>query len=333
MTSTTKKRVFSGIQPTSSLTLGNYMGAIMNWVTMQDEYDCIFCLVDLHAITMPQDPKQLKDNLLTNFAAYLACGLDPEKSIIFNQSDVSAHAELGWILGCLTPLGWLNRMTQFKEKAGEDRENASLGLYAYPTLMAADILLYHATHVPVGEDQTQHIEITRDIAGAFNRRYKKDYFRLPIAINPKLGTRVMSLQDGTKKMSKSDPSDLSRINLIDDNDLIAKKIKKAKTDAIMGITYNKENRPEISNLMTIYAALSKKTLEEVGAEVASFTNAQFKDALTEVLVGTISPIRNRILELKANEDHLKDIAHKAGFRANEIAEKTLKEVKEIIGFI
>ncbi|KIE04579.1 Tryptophan--tRNA ligase [Candidatus Jidaibacter acanthamoeba] len=333
MHTSTTKRVFSGLQPTGNLTLGNYLGAIMNWVKMQNEYECIFCLVDQHAITLPHDPKQLRQNLLTNLAAYLACGLDPEKSIIFNQASVSAHAELAWIFSCITPLGWLNRMTQFKEKAGKDRENASLGLYSYPVLMAADILLYHATHIPVGDDQIQHIELARDIAGAFNRRFGSEYFKLPNAITHKIATRIMSLQDGTKKMSKSDPSDWARINLIDDNDIIAKKIKKAKTDAIGEIYYDKENRPEISNLLTIYATLENKSIEEVSAKLSGFNNAKFKDALSELLIEKLSPIRTSINDLVKNEDYLLSVFESGKERANEIASKTINQVKEIVGFI
>ncbi len=329
---TTHKRVFSGLQPTGNLTLGNYLGAIINWVKMQETYECIFCLVDMHAITVPNDPKLLRQNLLTNLAAYIACGLDPKKAIIFNQSSVSSHSELGWIFSCITPIGWLNRMTQFKEKAGKDKENASLGLYSYPVLMAADILLYHATHIPVGDDQTQHIELARDIAGVFNRRFG-EYFTLPKAIMHKLATRIMSLQDGTKKMSKSDPSDFSRINLIDDDDLIVKKIKKAKTDAISEIYYDEENRPEISNLLTIYATLEDISIEEVNARFAGYNNAKFKEALSEILIAKLSPVRTQLLYLTKNEDYLLSIFKDGGERANAIASKNINEIKEMVGFI
>jgi tryptophanyl-tRNA synthetase len=328
-----KNRVFSGLQPTGSLTLGNYLGAVANWVKMQDDYSCIFCLVDLHAITVSYIPSELKENLLTSLATYLACGLDPNKSIIFNQSRVIAHTELAWIFSCITPIGWLNRMTQFKEKAGSDKEKASLGLYSYPVLMAADILLYHTNQVPVGDDQIQHIELARDIAGAFNRRFNLDYFKLPVGTTNKVATRIMSLQDGSKKMSKSDPSDLSRINLIDDNDLIAKKIKKAKTDAISGIYYDKENRPEVSNLLTIYAALSDKSIESTAQGFQNFNNAQFKEALIEILTAKLSPIREKIKELRKDEASLLKIFNQGALQANEIAAKTMQEIKQIIGFI
>src|ERR1700723_2380776 len=254
-------RIFSGIQPTGNLHLGNYLGAIRNWVALQHDYECIFCIVDLHALTMPQEPAQLRAQTREVTAAYIAAGIDPERCIIFNQSMVSAHAELAWLLGCLTPLGWLNRMTQFKEKAGKERDNAGLGLYSYPVLMAADILLYKATHVPVGEDQKQHLELARDIAGAFNRRYGVEFFPLPEPQIFGAGTRVMSLRDGLKKMSKSDESDYSRINLTDDADAIALKIRRAKTDTepLPESAADLAKRPEADNLVTIYAALADVT--------------------------------------------------------------------------
>src|SRR6201981_1499863 len=247
-------RIFSGIQPSGNLHIGNYLGAIRNWVTLQHDYECIFCIVDLHALTLPQDPDELRQATREVTAAYIAAGIDPERCIIFNQSTVSAHAELAWLLGCLTPLGWLNRMTQFKEKAGKQREEAGLGLYAYPVLMAADIILYKATHVPVGEDQKQHIELARDIAGAFNRRYGVEYFPLPEPMMFGAATRVMSLRDGTKKMSKSDASDYSRINMTDDAEAIALKIRKAKTDPLPlpESVKDAEARPEADNLLGIY---------------------------------------------------------------------------------
>src|SRR6202158_4255637 len=256
-------RIFSGIQPTGNLHLGNYLGAIRNWVALQHDYECIFCIVDLHALTQPQDPDELRAATREVTAAYIAAGIDPLRCIIFTQSMVSAHAELGWLRGCLTPLGWLNRMTQFKEKAGKQRENAGLGLYAYPVLMAADILLYKATHVPVGEDQKQHVELARDIAGAFNRRYERDFFPLP---EPQIfgeATRVMSLRDGTRKMSKSDTSDYSRINMTDDADAIALKVRRAKTDPepLPETIVALEARPEADNLVGIYAALAGTSRE------------------------------------------------------------------------
>lgn len=250
------KRVLSGVQPTGNLHLGNYLGAIRNWVGMQDSYKCLFCVVDMHAITIPQNPDELRQAIRQVTAAYIACGIDPKKSVIFPQSAVSAHAELGWILSCHTPLGWLNRMTQFKEKTGKNRDGASLGLYGYPVLMAADILAYKATHVPVGEDQKQHLELARDIAGAFNRYYCSDYFPLPEPLIMETAARIMSLRDGTKKMSKSDESDYSRVNLTDNADAIALKFRKAKSDSSPTIAYDPENRPEAANLINIYAALA-----------------------------------------------------------------------------
>src|SRR5438128_3319959 len=272
-------RIFSGIQPTGNLHLGNYLGAIRNWVALQHDYDCIFCIVDLHALTLPQDPDELRQATREVTAAYIAAGIDPEHCIIFNQSMVSAHVELAWLLGCLTPLGWLNRMTQFKEKAGKQRENAGLGLYAYPVLMAADILLYKATHVPVGEDQKQHVELARDIAGAFNRRYERDFFPLP---EPQIfgeATRVMSLRDGTKKMSKSDTSDYSRINMTDDADAIALKIRRAKTDPepLPAAISDPERRPEADNLIGIYAARSALAREHALERLAGRNVPHFKE--------------------------------------------------------
>src|SRR5271166_3580711 len=257
-------RIFSGIQPTGNLHLGNYLGAIRNWVALQHHYECIFCIVDLHALTQPQDPAELSASTREVTAAYIAAGIDPERSIIFNQSAVAGHTELAWLLGCLTPLGWLNRMTQFKEKAGKQRESAGLGLYAYPVLMAADILLYKGTHVPVGEDQKQHVELARDIAGAFNRRYEVEFFPLPEPVIFGTATRVMSLRDGTKKMSKSDSSDYSRINMTDDAAAIALKIRKAKTDPLPlpASISELERRPEADNLIGIYGALAGLSREQ-----------------------------------------------------------------------
>ena len=279
-------RIFSGIQPTGNLHLGNYLGAIRNWVALQHDYECIFCIVDLHALTLPQNPDELRAATREVTAAYIAAGIDPERCIIFNQSMVSAHAELAWLLGCLTPLGWLNRMTQFKEKAGKQRENAGLGLYGYPVLMAADILLYKATHVPVGEDQKQHVELARDIAGAFNRRYERDFFPLP---EPQIfgeATRVMSLRDGTKKMSKSDTSDYSRINMTDDAELIALKIRRAKTDPepLPHTIEALEKRPEADNLVSIYAALADLSREAALPRFAGENFSTFKEALSALAV-------------------------------------------------
>src|SRR5437660_8141570 len=279
-------RIFSGIQPTGNLHLGNYLGAIRNWVVLQHDFECIFCIVDLHALTQPQDPAQLRGATREVTAAYIAAGIDPESCIIFNQSTVSAHAELSWLLSCLTPLGWLNRMTQFKEKAGKQRDMAGLGLYAYPVLMAADILVYKATHVPVGEDQKQHLELARDIAGAFNRRYERDFFPLPEPQIFGTATRVMSLRDGTKKMSKSDTSDYSRINMTDDADAIALKIRRAKTDPepLPEDIADLERRPEADNLVSIYAALSDMSREAALAPFAGANFSTFKESLSRLSV-------------------------------------------------
>src|SRR5271170_7963742 len=292
-------RIFSGIQPTGNLHLGNYLGAVKNWVQLQRDFDCIFCIVDLHAITVPQDPAELRASTRAVAAAYIAAGIDPENCIIFNQSTIAGHAELAWILSCLTPLGWLNRMTQFKDKAGKNRDSVGLGLYAYPVLMAADILLYKATHVPVGEDQKQHVELARDIAGAFNRRYERDFFPLP---EPQIfgeATRVMSLRDGTRKMSKSDTSDYSRINMTDDAELIALKIRRAKTDpeplptSITAL----EARPEADNLVAIYAALAGVSREAALADFGGKNFSTFKDALSALSVEVLGRIGGEMRRL------------------------------------
>jgi tryptophanyl-tRNA synthetase len=328
-------RIFSGIQPTGNLHLGNYLGAIRNWVKLQKDYECIFCVVDLHAITVPQDPTALRAQTREVTAAYIASGIDPEACILFNQSTVSAHAELAWLLGCLTPLGWLNRMTQFKEKAGKQRDNAGLGLYAYPVLMAADILVYKGTHVPVGEDQKQHLELSRDIAGAFNRRFGVEYFPLPEPQIFGTATRVMSLRDGTKKMSKSDPSDQSRINLTDGADAVAQKVKRAKTDPDLLPTDVKglEKRPEAENLLGIYAALSDKTLEQAVAEFAGQQFSAFKNALADVAVSVMGPIGDEMKRLMADPGYVDGILRRGAERANDIAGKHLREVQDIFGFL
>ena len=326
-------KVFSGIQPTGSLHIGNYLGAIKNWVSMQNIYDCLFCLVDLHAITVAQDPHALREAVLRNFAYYIASGLDVEKSIIFAQSAVPEHSELGWILGCQTPLGWLNRMTQFKDKAGKDKENAMLGLYSYPVLMAADILLYHSTHVPVGEDQTQHLELARDIAGAFNRNFKVDFFQEPIAIKTKVAARVMSLRDGTKKMSKSEESDFSRINMTDEADLIVQKFKKAKSDALSGISYDRETRPEISNLIEIYSSFADITIDQAVEEFKNAQTSQFKNAVAEMVIDKLSPIQLKANELLSDKAQLLAEMEKGALKARKIASETIKEVKNIVGFL
>jgi tryptophanyl-tRNA synthetase len=328
-------RIFSGIQPTGNLHLGNYLGAIRNWVALQHDYECIFCIVDLHALTQPQDPAELRAATREVTAAYIAAGIDPKHCIIFNQSMVTAHAELAWILSCLTPLGWLNRMTQFKDKAPKDRNNAGLGLYAYPVLMAADIIGYKATHVPVGEDQKQHVELARDIAGAFNRRYERDFFPLP---EPQIfgeATRVMSLRDGTKKMSKSDTSDYSRINMTDDSDTIALKIRRAKTDPepLPSSIAALEARPEADNLIGIYAALAGKSREAALATFAGQNFSVFKEALTEVSVATLGRIGGEMRRLMADPGHIDAILRGGAERASAIATPILREVQDITGLL
>lgn len=329
----THTRVLSGIQPTGNLHLGNYLGAIRNWQALQTQHECLFCIVDLHAITVPQEPAYLHNSTLETAAAYIACGIDPAKSIIFNQSTIPAHTELAWLLGTLTPLGWLNRMTQFKEKAGKHKDESGLGLYSYPVLMAADILLYHSTHVPVGEDQKQHLELTRDIAGAFNRRYNLDYFTLPEPLITGEATRVMSLRDGTKKMSKSDESDYSRIHLSDDSDTILLKIKKAKSDMIEGISYDEEKRPEASNLLNIYIAITGKSRKIVYQEMQDKGFSAFKTELAEVLIDHLTPIRARFMELKAETSYLQRILKQGTEKANNIASPNIAKIKEIMGFL
>ena len=303
------ERVFSGMQPTSALHLGNYLGAMVNWIAMQETHSCIYCVVDMHAITVAQDPAELTRNIRGVTAAYLACGLDPKRSIIFNQSQVAQHAELAWIFNCVARLGWLDRMTQFKEKAGKEKERASVGLYAYPVLMAADILLYRGTHVPVGEDQKQHLELARDIAQKFNNDYRESivasgyadglFFPLPEPLIQGPATRVMSLRDGTKKMSKSDPSDLSRINMSDDKDTIARKIQKAKTDPepLPSEEAGLESRPEADNLVGIYAALADTTKEKVLSEFGGSQFSAFKKQLAEVAVARVAPVNAEMQRL------------------------------------
>jgi len=328
-------RIFSGIQPTGNLHLGNYLGAVRNWVALQHDFECIFCIVDLHALTQPQDPLELRHSTREVTAAYIAAGIDPEHCIIFNQSMVSAHAELGWLLGCLTPLGWLNRMTAFKEKAGKHRDMAGLGLYAYPVLMAADILLYKATHVPVGEDQKQHLELARDIAGAFNRRYEQDFFPLP---EPQIfgeATRVMSLRDGTKKMSKSDTSDYSRINMTDDSDAITLKIRRAKTDPepLPGAIAALEARPEADNLVGIYAALTNMTRDAALARFAGQNFSTFKEVLSEVAVEVLGQIGGEMRRLMADPGHIDTVLRHGAERAIGIAQPVLREVQDITGLL
>ncbi len=329
------KRIFSGVQPTGNLHLGNYLGAIRNWVRLQDQYDCLFCVVDLHAITVWQDPAELCANTREVTAGMLAAGIDPRNNIIFNQSQVPGHAQLAWILNCVARLGWLNRMTQFKEKAGKNRENASVGLYAYPNLMAADILLYKTTHVPVGEDQKQHLELARDIAGKFNKDFGVDFFPLVDPLIFGTATRVMSLKDGTRKMSKSDPSDLSRINMTDSTDDIVRKIRKAKTDPLPLPDSPKglEDRPEASNLMGIYAALSDSTMEDVCNRFGGGQFSEFKRELGDLAVSRLSPIQDEMRRLMDDPGAIDAVLADGARRAREIAEPVLKEVHDIVGFL
>lgn len=328
-------RIFSGIQPTHHLHLGNYLGAIRNWVGLQHQYESIFCIVDLHALTVPQDPAALLKATREVAATYIACGIDPVKNIIFHQSAVQEHAMLAWLLGTLTPLGWLNRMTQFKEKAGKARDNAGLGLYSYPVLMAADILLYKATHVPVGEDQKQHLELARDIAGAFNRQFGKEVFPLPEPQIFGAATRVMSLRDGQKKMSKSDESDYSRINLTDDADAIAQKVRKAKTDPLpMPETVEEmAERYEVANLVGIYGALSDLTREQVVADYAGQQLSGFKSKLTDLCVEKISPISAELNRLMVAPGDIDAILKNGSERASAIAKPVLAEAYEAMGLL
>jgi len=330
-----QNRIFSGIQPTGNLHLGNYLGAIRNWVALQHDYECIFCIVDLHALTQPQDPDELRQSTREVTAAYIAAGIDAERCIIFNQSMVSAHAELGWLLGCLTPLGWLNRMPQFKEKAPKQRDMAGLGLYAYPVLMAADILLYKATHVPVGEDQKQHIELARDIAGAFNRRYEVDFFPLPEPQIFGTATRVMSLRDGTKKMSKSDSSDYSRLNMTDDADAIALKIRRAKTDPepLPHTIEALERRPEADNLIGIYAALADLSRGAALARFAGKNFSAFKEELSQVAVSVLGRIGGEMRRLQADPGHIDGVLRRGAERAQAIATPILREAQRISGLL
>ena len=328
------KRVLSGIQPTGNLHLGNYLGAIKNFVSMQNSYECFYMLADLHAITVRVEPKDLKENILSTAAAFLASGLDEKKNIIFSQSSVRAHSELSWILNCTARVGWLNRMTQFKEKAGSNKEKASVGLYTYPILMAADILVYQATHVPVGEDQKQHLELCRDIAIKFNNDYGKDFFNIPEPIIPDISARVMSLRDGLKKMSKSDESDLSRINLTDSKEQIVQKIKKAKTDSepINEDIFNeKSKRFEAQNLISIYADLKSESNKKILSQFEGKNFSEFKKDFTDLLIEYISPISDKIDLLRKNEDHLLKILKDGQEKASNVADKTIKDVKNIIG--
>ena len=339
-----KELVFSGVQPTGNLHLGNYLGAITRFVALQERYDCIYCVVDMHAITVWQDPAELPKNTREVTAAFLACGIDPKRNIVFNQSQVAEHAELAWIFNCVARMGWLNRMTQFKEKAGKDRENASVGLYAYPTLMAADILVYRATHVPVGDDQKQHLELARDIAQKFNndfgrsiheRGYGEAFFPLPEPLITGEATRVMSLRDGSKKMSKSDASDQSRINLTDDADTIALKIRRAKTDPEPLPSEEKglAARPEADNLVGIFAALAGTSRASVLREYGGAQFSTFKSALTELAVEKLAPITAEMKRLQKDPVAIDAVLTAGAARAQKLAGETMKAVKDIVGFV
>ncbi len=329
-----KNRILSGVQPTGNLHLGNYLGAIKNFVKLQKDYECYFMLADLHSITVFQDPKQLRENIIETAAVFLACGLDPKKNVIFCQSGVAGHSELAWIFNCVARIGWLNRMTQFKEKAGSNKEKASVGLYSYPTLMAADILLYKATHVPVGEDQKQHLELCRDIAVKFNNDFNcKDFFTLPEPIITKEVARIMSLKDGTKKMSKSDESEASRINLTDTEEDIVQKIKKAKTDNDL-IPDNESklaDRPEARNLINIFSILNSSTIEKTLKELSGKNFSELKNKLSESLIKEIVPIGKKIKEFKKDTDAIKKILKSGNEKANIESQKTIKEVHKIVG--
>jgi tryptophanyl-tRNA synthetase len=337
-------RVFSGMQPTGNLHLGNYLGAMLNWIKLQETHESIYCVVDMHAITLWQEPKELHKSILEVTAAYLACGLDPKRSIIFNQSQVQEHAELAWIFNCVARMGWLNRMTQFKEKAGKDKEQASVGLYVYPNLMAADILAYKATHVPVGDDQKQHLELARDIAGKFNLDFGDaisaaghdgDFFPLPepFIIGP--ATRVMSLRDGAKKMSKSDPSDLSRINLSDDAETIARKIRKAKTDTdgLPSEAAGLKGRPEAENLVGIHAALSGQSVAQVLEQFGGGQFSRLKEALADLSVAKLGPIGQETRRLQADSGYVEGVLADGAARARAIAGPILRETRKIVGFV
>ncbi|MBF2058464.1 MAG: tryptophan--tRNA ligase [Cyanobacterium sp. T60_A2020_053] len=330
-----KKRILSGVQPTGNLHIGNYLGAIRNWVEIQPQYDNFFCVVDLHAITVPHNPAVLAQNTYTIAALYLACGIDLNYSTIFVQSHVSAHTELTWLLNCVTPLNWLERMIQFKEKAIKQGENVSVGLLDYPILMASDILLYDADQVPVGEDQKQHLELTRDIAIRFNDRFadgENSVLKVPEPLIRKEGARVMSLSDGTSKMSKSDPSELSRINLLDDADTIKKKIKKCKTDAVIGLSFDPA-RAECHNLLTLYSIFAQKSKDEVTAECADMGWGKFKPLLTDATIEALTPIQQKYQEIVADRSYLDSVLQQGQEKAEIVANATLKRVKQALGFL
>ncbi|NNG05369.1 MAG: tryptophan--tRNA ligase [Inquilinus sp.] len=328
-------RILSGIQPTHKMHLGNYLGAVRNWVALQDSFQTLYCVVDLHALTQPQEPEALRAQTRELAAVLLASGIDPARSIVFVQSQVTAHSELAWLFACMTPLGWLNRMTQFKDKAGKNRDKAGLGLYAYPVLMAADILIYRATHVPVGEDQKQHLELTREIAGSFNHRYGVEFFPLPEPQIMGTATRVMSLRDGTSKMSKSDSSDYSRINMTDDADAIALKFRKARTDPepLPTETAGLAERPEANNLVNIYAALTHKTPQDVLGEFGGTPFSTFKGALTDVAVATLAPIAGEMNRLLGDPGYVDGVLRDGGEKARALAAETLAGVQDIVGLL
>ncbi|MEM1020491.1 MAG: tryptophan--tRNA ligase [Pseudomonadota bacterium] len=335
MSSQPTNRVFSGVQPSGQLHLGNYLGAIRNWVALQDGYECIYCLVDMHAITVWQEPAALKKATFEGAAALIAAGIDPETSILFNQSQVAAHAELAWIFSCVARIGWMDRMTQFKDKAGKNKQRASVGLYTYPALMAADILAYKGTHVPVGEDQKQHLELTRDIAEKFNHDYDADIFPITEPLIQEEGARIMSLRDGTAKMSKSDPSDLSRINLTDDADTIARKIRKARTDAedLPSEPEGLEGRAEARNLVDIMAALNGTSQDVVLRDFGGKGFADFKQSLSDVAVAKLSPITEKMAALAEDETYLQTVLDNGAERAAAIAAPVIAEVKALTGFV
>ena len=327
--------IFSGVQPTGEIHIGNYFGAISQFVSNQEKYKSIFSIVDLHAITVWQDPSELSKSIKKVLAIFLASGIDPDKNIIFNQSRVAEHTQLSWVLSCTARMGWLNRMTQFKDKAGKNKENASIGLYSYPVLMAADILLYSATHVPVGDDQKQHLELARDIAHKFNTDYKKEIFALPVPLMNQSSARIMSLRDGTKKMSKSDISEYSRILMTDSNDQITTKIKKAKTDSMnMPMDLNEaEKRPEINNLLNIYCACTNRKKDEIISNFSGKEISFFKKSLTEVLVTVVEPISTKTKELLNDEKYLDEILVKGAENARNIAQEKIQEIYKIVGMI
>ncbi len=331
-----KQRILSGVQPTGNLHLGNYFGAIRNWVNLQEQYDNFFCVVDLHAITAPHNPQTLAQDTYTIAALYLACGIDLRYSTIFIQSHITAHSELAWLLNCITPLNWLERMIQFKEKALKQGENVSVGLLDYPVLMAADILLYDADKVPVGEDQKQHLELTRDIVIRINDQFgspEKPILKLPEPLIAQAGARVMSLADGTKKMSKSDESELSRINLLDPPELIQKKIKKCKTDPMRGLTFDDPDRPECHNLLTLYSLLTNQPKEVVAEECQDLGWGQFKPLLTDAAIAALQPIQDQYRTIMDDKGYLQSVLREGRFKAEEVANQTLNRVKDALGFL